>query len=94
VTDPGERDRKAITTGREYEALVPIDRGAHDRVVMVERHAHPLDVVLPPRRRALDVGEQERHRPRRRLLHVPNVDPSAARRAWHDEPMARRPHSP
>ena len=45
------------------------DRLAHDRVVSCQRHPHRVGVVLPPARRALDVGEEKRHRARRLHAH-------------------------
>ena len=44
---------------------VTIDRGAQDSVVAFKRSAHRRLVLLPQPCRALDIGEQERHGPRR-----------------------------
>ncbi len=46
-------------------AAVRLDRGAHDLVVARQRRPHRLGMLLPQARRTLEVGEQERHRPRR-----------------------------
>ena len=51
--------------------VVPLDRRAHQRVVPFQRRPHRIGHRLPQLRRTLDVREQERHGPRRRLRHEP-----------------------
>ena len=65
----GERRREPVTARREDVAVKGVDRRAQHRVVNCELHPHRRRIVLPPARRALDVGEQERHRPRRNRCH-------------------------
>jgi hypothetical protein len=45
-------------------AVVPLDSGPEARVVFRDEGAHRLGLFLLQARRAFDVGEQERHRPR------------------------------
>ena len=54
-----------------------IGRGSEQCIVTIQRYRHRLGMLLPQPRRAL-IGEQERHGPRRRQRHRPNV--TAARR--------------
>ena len=63
-------------------APVPRNRVVNDLVVARHRDSHGFGHRVPPVRRALDVGEQERHRPRRqrerrrrRLRHVRDQEP-------------------
>ena len=59
--------------GREHMAAVRVDRGADDPVMARQRRAHRVRKRIPQRRRALDVGEQERHRARRRWRRSPGT---------------------
>ena len=73
---------------------VLLDRVAQQRVVALQRRAHRGGMLLPEPRRALEIGEQERHRSRRQLLHV---TPSRSSGRPHDRtpaPVVRRIRCP
>jgi hypothetical protein len=53
-----------------------IDRLADDLVVACQRHPHRSRVRVPQPRRALDISEQKRHRPRRQPNHLPGITES------------------
>ena len=61
------REGRHATVARvaEQEPVIPLDRGAQHLVVCGQRHPHRIRVGLPPTGRTLDIGEQERHHPRR-----------------------------
>ena len=52
------------------DAVVGGDRAAHDLVVAREGVAHGVGVLLPQAGGPLDVGEEERDRPRRQVGHT------------------------
>ena len=59
------------------------DQRVDELVMTSERGAHLLRAFLPQARRTLQIGEQERHRPRRHLRHDPNdtTEPAASSQA-------------
>ena len=71
IVGASERRREAVPAGREHVATMVLDRTAHELVVSDEGATHLVRNGLPPAGAALDVGEQERHRPRRNLPHEP-----------------------
>jgi hypothetical protein len=57
-----ERRVQSVTRGFDHVPVALLDRIAQDLVVSSQHVAHRLRVVLPQARRALEIGEQERHR--------------------------------
>ena len=61
-----ERGAHPVTGVLEQPTPMRLDRRAQHLVMADQRGPHRLGVGLPATRRTLDIGEQERHRPRRR----------------------------
>ena len=61
---------EAVARGLDDVAAVLEDGRSEQGVVAGEGGAHRLGLVLPARGAALDVREQERHRPARQLGHA------------------------
>ena len=80
VEGPAERGRERIARRREHPPAVALNRRAEGRLVHQQRRRHCVLVGRPQPRRALHIGEQERHRPRRRAVVVPSpcsvIEPS------------------
>ena len=66
ILRPRERGIEPVARRSEHIPAALGDRGSHDHVMTRQCHSHLLGEVLPQPRRRLDVGQQERHRPRRR----------------------------
>ena len=64
-----ERSVQAIAGGLHHMAVALLHRASQDLVVARQRIAHRLGMLLPEAGRALEIGEQERHRPRREVSH-------------------------
>ena len=78
----GGEDGVEPVAGRLHDSpVVLLDRVAQDRVVAFQRRAHRVRMLLPQPRGALEIGEEERHRSRRQLLHL---TPSALPGRPHD----------
>jgi hypothetical protein len=60
-----ERRMETITRGLDDVTVALLDRIPQDLIMAGQRRAHRLRVLLPQARRALEIGEQERHRPSR-----------------------------
>ena len=76
ITGPTERGVHAVA-GRLHDVpAVRLDRRPHQRVVTFQRRPHRVRHRLPQLRRTLDIREQERHGPRRRLRHQRTLRPS------------------
>ncbi len=69
VVRGGERCVEAISGRLHDETAVRLDRRAGELVVPRQRRPHRVGVFLPETRRPLEIGEQERDRPRRQLPH-------------------------
>ena len=69
LVGPGEHPVKPIAGRLHHTTVMRRDRSPHDRVVTSERGRHRLGLLFPQPRRALEIGEQERHRPRWQLDH-------------------------
>ena len=65
----GEGGERAVAGRLEHVPAVRFDGLADDRVVAFQFDAHRVGLLLPQARRALDVGEQERHDARGSLRH-------------------------
>jgi hypothetical protein len=66
-----KRDEKRIALRVDLDAPVPLDRFSNRHPVRVERGRVRLGAELVEQpRRALDVGEEERHRPGRKSGHT------------------------
>ena len=76
----GRAERRAhpVTGVLEQPTAMGLDRRPQHLVVRGQRRPHRLGIGLPPARRTLDVGEQERHRPRR-PSHGPQTNASVRR---------------
>ena len=61
----GERGVVPVAGGLHHMPTMALDRLAQDRVVAGEGSLHCVGVLFPEARRALEIGEEERHRPRR-----------------------------
>ena len=59
---PRERDEERVTLGVDLDAQVPRERVSQDTPVLREEVGIGGSVLLEQPRRALDVGEEERHR--------------------------------
>ncbi len=96
----GERRREPITTSREHHPTIGLDRRPQQHIVLRQRLAHPVRIELPPHRRTLDVGEQERHGPRRQRHHhraeydTTNTRASSLRQPGYRCTRASHPASP
>ena len=92
----GERRSEPVTTGREHVPAVAIDGVAQDRVVDLHGGGHVGRGFVPEPRRILDVGEEERHRPRwRRHGHEGTVVAEARHPNTHlDARSSHRPRCP
>ena len=78
LVGPGEHPEKPIPGRLHHTAVMRPDRNPQDRVVTSQRRPHRLRVLFPQSRRALEIGEQERHRPRWQLDHdTPRATPTA-----------------
>ena len=71
VLGPRKHDSEAVPAGREDVTTMRDDRRSQDLVMRDERRTHRVRVLFPSRRRPLDIREEEGHRPRRGLSHVP-----------------------
>ena len=69
----GEHRSDPIAGVLEEMPVVLVDQPTQDVVVLGQQRPHRLRIVLPPTRRTLNIRKQERHGPRRRLRHEPNV---------------------
>ena len=65
--------RVALTPRADDLAVVLLGQELDDRVVLDQRLAHLVGVLVPQAGRALDVREQERDRPRRQLYHFSSL---------------------
>ncbi len=63
----GEGCAHTVAGVLEQPATVRLDRRAQHLIVGGQRRPHTVGVGLPPTSRPLDVGEQKRHNPRRRV---------------------------
>jgi hypothetical protein len=70
----GEHRGDPITHPRQHRAVVRVYRVAQDLVVARQRLRHRLRQFLPQARRALEIGEHERHRPRGKRGHAADSD--------------------
>ena len=61
----GERGQYAVARALHHVAGATLDRVAHQRVVMRQRNAHRIRMLLPQARRTLQIGEEEGQRLRR-----------------------------
>ena len=86
VVRRGERRGHPVTHAGEHHPAVRGDRPFEDGVVTGQGRAHGRRCLLPEPGRAFDVGEEERHRPRR-ALHVVQHSTSGV-------PAARGRHYP
>ncbi len=68
---PGRREHRmhAVARRLDHVPTVRLDGAAQDGIVAGQRPLHRLGMLLPEARRALEIGEQERHRPCRELAH-------------------------
>jgi hypothetical protein len=69
VVRRGEHGVHTVAGRLHDETVVELDRGPEDLVVAGECGRHRRGLFLPEAGRALDIGEQERDRPRRQLGH-------------------------
>ena len=60
-----EHSMYAVASTLHNLTAVSRDRFPQDHVMARQRHAHRMRLLLPQPRRNLEIGEQERHRPRR-----------------------------
>ena len=82
-----------VARGLDHIAAVGLDRLAQQLVVTGQRVAHRVGMLLPQARRTLDVGEQERDRPRRQLrqpdpLHRPSPSGKSTTQRRHAAPAS------
>ncbi len=69
----------AVTGRLDDVAVFRLDRLAQDRVVTRECVAHCIGMLFPQSRRALEIGEEERHHPRRQSAHSPPLVPAGSK---------------
>ena len=70
-----EHSMYAVASTLHNLTAVSRDRFPQDHVMARQRHAHRMRLLLPQPRRHLEIGEQERHRPRRQLGHPGTPSP-------------------
>jgi hypothetical protein len=64
VARTGERDEERVALGADLVAVVRDERLTEEPAMVGQQLAVPLAELLEQARRALDVGEEHRHRPR------------------------------
>jgi hypothetical protein len=76
VTGTPEGHREPVSARGKHEPIVCVNGGVHDGVMACQRRIHILRRRLPQPSRAFEIGEQERHRARRRAdPHSQNLPP-------------------
>ena len=86
-----EHGEEAVTGGLDHVPAVTLDGLDHQLVVSRQRRGHRVRMLFPQARRTLQIGEQERDRPRRQLRHrTPFTDP-AGPASKPGKPDRRRP---
>ena len=81
VAGPGEGNGEAVAAGGEHLAAAAVEHRPEQLVVAGQRRLHGRRVVLPQPGGALDVGEEERHRPLRPPAHPRTVPLVGGRRS-------------
>jgi hypothetical protein len=86
-----EHDEEAVPLGPHIPPAERGKRGAQQGALSRERLAVPVTKSVQQHRRALDVAEQHRDRPRRELPHAPIIGPAClpSRNIWPRHPSGR-----